>query len=852
MGADSIEPASAFIANNTCIKAKDAAGTGTVSLIKANASDEVELCTIAAIINVKSAGLSIKDSTDITKIMQFNVTSISASTTRTLTMPDLDVDLGALTDANISASAAIAVSKLEALTASKALVSDASGFASASTTTSTEIGYVSGVTSAIQTQLDAKQASDATLTALAAYNTNGIVTQTAADTFTGRTLTGTASEISVADGDGVSGNPTIGLADNPVLPGTDSVVVPVGTTAQRSSTTAGSFRYNSDLSRFEGYSGGAWGEVGGGSSGINYIADTDAEAGVGDWTSYADAAGENAVDGTGGSPTLTITQNSTTPLRGTNDFKITKDAADRQGEGASYDFTIDSADKAQKLYISFDYDASHASYADDDIRIQVYDVTNSVLIRCNGEDLKGGKGKHLAWFQSAADSTSYRLIIHQSSTNASAYNVYLDNVSVGPREVSYGGAMTDVQTYTPTITGFGTATSVVATYSRIGDRLIVEGSFISGTPTAVAAKIALPSGLKVATTKISGGNQNVMGQWEVTLGTDQYTSASREGIIFSDATDDDEVFISLAASSNGNMAKTLANAITASGNGIAFRFTVPILGWSSNSIQSEDIGNREIRVRGAGNAGTVLTAGTTPMTFTEVEDTSASWDGSTFTVPESGDYHVSGNVRLTGASDIQVQAYVNGSLVFPFGGNYGSQQSHNFGGTIKLVKGDLLTLRSNTNVTLSNSTTLHTLHILKMAQPQTILETETVAARYTSNSGQTVADTVNIIYEDKDYDTHGAYNVSTGVYTVPVTGKYFVQASVKTSNTSLGEGISFEVNGTNIYEVQSVSSDDTSVTGSQILNLTKGHTLEIVNNYGSSRTYTTSPEFMTFSIARIK
>lgn len=44
------------------------------------------------------------------------------------------------------------------LTASRALASNASGKVAVSTVTSTELGYVSGVTSAIQTQLDAKQA----------------------------------------------------------------------------------------------------------------------------------------------------------------------------------------------------------------------------------------------------------------------------------------------------------------------------------------------------------------------------------------------------------------------------------------------------------------------------------------------------------------------------------------------------------------------------------------------------------------------------------------------------------------------------------------------------------------------
>ena len=54
------------------------------------------------------------------------------------------------------------------LTASRALTSNGSGKVEVSAVTTTELGYLDGVSSAIQTQLDAKQASDADLTAIGA------------------------------------------------------------------------------------------------------------------------------------------------------------------------------------------------------------------------------------------------------------------------------------------------------------------------------------------------------------------------------------------------------------------------------------------------------------------------------------------------------------------------------------------------------------------------------------------------------------------------------------------------------------------------------------------------------------
>ena len=90
----------------------------------------------------------------------------------------------------------------------------------------------------------------------------GLLTRTSGNSVGVVTLQGTANEIDVANGTGDSANPTVGLADNAVLPGTAGAVFPKGTTAERlSPPVEGVFRYNTQSGAFEGYTATGWGTI---------------------------------------------------------------------------------------------------------------------------------------------------------------------------------------------------------------------------------------------------------------------------------------------------------------------------------------------------------------------------------------------------------------------------------------------------------------------------------------------------------------------------------------------------------------------------------------------------------------
>lgn len=281
----------------------------------------------------------------------------------------------------------------------------------------------------------------------------------------------------------------------------------------------------SDIYQFTG-GGGAGGSSGSGVGEINYIENSDFETDTSGMNLYADAAGSEPVDGTGGSANVTISAQDTVVLRDDKSLKLAKDAVNRQGEGFSTDFTIKDQDKSKKLKIQFDFKTDEdAGYASGDLKVFIYDVTNSTLITPVDTDIIRGVGVFQTSFNSTT-STSYRLIFHIATTNATAWDAYLDRIIVGNGVISQGAVVGPWSAWTPTLNSTharGTNTEL-SYWRRVGDSMEIFYTYLqtaAGTNGTGAIQYSLPSGYTIDTTQISLNNSR-LGSAYVYDGTNEY------------------------------------------------------------------------------------------------------------------------------------------------------------------------------------------------------------------------------------------------------------------------------------------------------------------------------------------
>lgn len=139
---------------------------------------------------------------------------------------------------------------------------------------------------------------------LASLSGNGILAINSGSSIVARTLTGTASQISITNATGTA-NPTFSIADNPILGGTEGLVVPRGTNGERPLGTNGLIRYNTTSARFEVYANDDWQTLGEGDGTVTQVSGTANQITVADGTT---------------TPTVSIATNAVLP--GTGAVKV--------------------------------------------------------------------------------------------------------------------------------------------------------------------------------------------------------------------------------------------------------------------------------------------------------------------------------------------------------------------------------------------------------------------------------------------------------------------------------------------------------------------------------------------------
>jgi hypothetical protein len=141
------------------------------------------------------------------------------------------------------------------------------------------------------------------------------------------------------------------------------------------------------------------------------------------------------VNGTGGTSGLTFTRSTSSPLVESASFLLSKPASDKIGSGVSTDFTINAADKGNPLQVSFYYSGSGVTLGSaSDVRVFLYDVTNAAMIPLSRKTLTGPTDsttyRYAANFTASSSSVNYRLILHNSTTNSSTWDLKLDEVTI--------------------------------------------------------------------------------------------------------------------------------------------------------------------------------------------------------------------------------------------------------------------------------------------------------------------------------------------------------------------------------------------------------------------------------------
>ena len=269
--------------------------------------------------------------------------------------------------------------------------------------------------------------------------------------------------------------------------------------------------------------------------------------------------------------------------------------------------------------------------------------------------------------------------------------------------------VTDWQSFTPT-GSWVTNTTYEGFYKEVGDTVeIIYRVNLTGAPTAALLELDPPPGITIDAAKqleISGQTTSGTGQ-ALDNGTARYDLQ----INYRSAQDAFAVqFLNSSGSSATVSGLNATSPFTfTSGDAVFLRVTAATTGTSGLDSVIERKFLAEVQA--AGNAGQVMTANVTDIPFIEISDNINGWDGDSFTADKDGLYLITGGTFTTVASTASIRAYINGIAAEYIGLSQASSRAKGFSGTIKLSDGDVLSLRFDNSVTLTNDSSIHLISI---------------------------------------------------------------------------------------------------------------------------------------------
>lgn len=545
------------------------------------------------------------------------------------------------------------------LTGNRVPYLDADSDLEASSVTDTELGYLSGVSSGLQSQLDAKLDDITSSTDNALVRTDG------------------------TSGDALQDSGII-IDDNDNLLGAGFLELTHETTPSNPSSGSLRFYTKNDDKLYTLNSAGDETEIGSGSGlgGISYFEDFEAET-IGNVSTYDDVSA--ATDLTGGTPSVVATASETTnPLSGETSYKLDKPISSADHEGWSITSgTIDRSESVGNapITISFTYETS-ANYVSGDVDMYVYDVGNTELHALNGRSSFDGDSENSlpacpdictfsAKYTPNSSTTTLRLGFHVTAgSTASAWDIIVDRVKFAVNDTAI--VQTDT-IFTARVASDGTVSNESLDFIDGNCTAAGSGSydcdwiggFFNESPNCV---VAVESGASAFA--VEGVSADTT---DITYGT------------FSDTTGSNAAVIITCQKVDGDQ---------------------------GNVVDAVAADYKNLEVEASNNGDTELTANTTDIDWTEVKDTHNAWDGSGLTAPYDMKVVFSGSVYVDTNTSLRIEAYIDGTQVRSVGGLSQSLRAHFFSGEIELDAGEELTFRSTASEGLTNgSTVLHWISI---------------------------------------------------------------------------------------------------------------------------------------------